>query len=408
VARRLSRQPLGVIIEIVVGRLKYSITEIIRMNLKLPHYRLFIIGAGFSKPAGYPIGTELLSQVREYVRLKFRHYGWEGPLEQEIQEWCNLYPDTPLSLESVIAYSHRKHFLGLIGSEERFSHGSFTVVAVRQAIQDILTSYSHATIPPLYIEFVKRLTPYDTVFTFNYDTLLEDSLELIGKPFSLTPEWWLIEDDEKEYVSRFVDIIKLHGSIDWYDKNYHEETLGYAAQFGITSPDRDPIFGDGNTIAYESLARGELKDGMGENLCSRIFRIPHHRNHVSTLVGAYNVVPFLLPPAFDKILGHDPIRDLWKNMHRTLDSYSDIIVIGYSMPVYDSYAYEALGQLIFNYQKGGKTTYWEQRRAPVQIITYSPSKKKVLNNLPFLKPKLTKIWRQGFSLESLNWIDWGN
>jgi hypothetical protein len=120
------------------------------------------------------------------------------------------------------------------------------------------------------------------------------------------------------------------------------------------------------------------------------------------------VVPFLLPPAYDKLLGSDPIRDLWQNMHQTQDSYSAIVVIGYSMPSYDGYAYEALGHLLINYQAGGPKTFWKQRRVPVQIITCASSKAEIYEAIPFLIPEKTKIWTEGFSTECLKWIDWGD
>ncbi len=375
-------------------------------------YRLFIVGAGFSKPAGLPLGAELLEQVRERLQIKFQSYGWDGPFEKEIEEWRKLYPRRHLTLESVLAYSHRKHFLQLIGSDEYFSHGSRTIVAVRQAIQEILTTCTPIPSPSLYIEFVNRLTAYDTILTFNYDTLLEDALDKIGKPYSLTPEWWLAEHSQqlaqKEFLKRYVEVVKLHGSIDWYDKNYHDEARRYHGEFGHDVPDNDPIFGSTPSIPFESLARGEVESDHGENLLARVFRVPNHRGYFPFTDKSYTVVPFLLPPAYDKILGHDPIRDLWRNMHRTLDAYSAIIVIGYSMPPYDGYAYEALGYLIASYQAGGAKTSFGDRRVPIQIITMAPSEKNVLRSIPFLKRKQTRVWHQGFNSPSLDWVDWGD
>ena len=124
-------------------------------------------------------------------------------------------------------------------------------------------------------------------------------------------------------------------------------------------------------------------------------------------LGSY-VVPFVLPLAHDKLLGHDAILDLWENLHRTMDSFSAIIVIGYSMPSYDSYAYEALGRLFVDYQQGGDTTCWEQRRVPIQLITKADSEQSALMDVPFLDPHKTRVWQKGFSDESLKWIDWGD
>ena len=176
---------------------------LIRVDIKLPRHRLFILGAGFSKPAGFPLGSELLDEVRLRVRKVYRRSGWDGALEKEIGEWQQLYPQNTLNLESVLAYSHRKHFLRVIGSDEYFDHGSRSIVEVRQAIQAILTERLPQRTPLLYREFASQLTPYDVVLTFNYDTLLEQSLEEISKPYSLTPEWWLDDNNggsESQYV----------------------------------------------------------------------------------------------------------------------------------------------------------------------------------------------------------------
>ena len=120
------------------------------------------------------------------------------------------------------------------------------------------------------------------------------------------------------------------------------------------------------------------------------------------------IVPFILPPAYDKLLGYDPIRDLWENLHRTKDAFSSIVMIGCSMPSYDSYAYETLGRLFVKYQQGGDTTFWEHRRVPIQLITLADSKRQALEYFPFLDPAKTRVWRKGFSPKSLDWIDWGD
>ena len=120
------------------------------------------------------------------------------------------------------------------------------------------------------------------------------------------------------------------------------------------------------------------------------------------------MVPFILPPAYDKLLGNEPILDLWENLHRTQDIFSSIVMIGYSMPPYDSYAYETLGRLLVAYQQGGDMTGWKHRRAPIQLVTLADSRQQALGFLPFLDPGKTSVWNQGFSLDTLDWIDWGN
>ena len=375
--------------------------------MNLPTCRLFVLGAGFSAPADLPLGNCLLERVRQDVHDSFRHVGWDGPLEQEIEEWSSLYPNARIDLERVLAYSHRKHYLRLLGSDEYFEHGSRSIVAARPAIQRILIQATPNAVPSLYRDFALRLRPHDVVLTFNYDTLLERALDDIGKPYSLTPEWWL-ESDRGESEPKFVDLLKLHGSIDWYDRYYLDAAMRWYAEQGYDVPNRDPIFGPAPSVRSEPLARGRT-EVFGSNLLPRVFRVPNHEKHfpMEDRTGSH-IVPFILPPAYDKLLGHDPIRDLWENLHRTQDAYSSIVMIGYSMPSYDSYAYETLGRLFVEYQQGGDTTGWDHRRVPIQLVTLAASRNQALECFPFLDPAKTRVWSEGFSSDCLDWIDWGD
>lgn len=377
--------------------------------MNIPTSRLFILGAGFSRPAGYPLGPELLDQVRQLVKQHFQSAGgWDGAFEEEIEEWQELYPGRELTLESVLAYSHRKHFLRLIGSDEYFSHGSRTIVAVRHYVQFVLNSLLSEDIPPFYLDFARRLTPYDTVLTFNYDTLLERTLDEIGKPYTLTPEWWLDDASQPPSEARYVNVIKLHGSIDWYDREPYVDERRYFDAQGHNVPDRNPLFGPAPSVHAESLARGAVRSNFGKRLLNRVFRVPDHHRHFP-IAAPWELPPFLLPPAHDKLLAHDPIRDLWENMHRGGDAYSVITAIGYSFPSYDGYAYEALGRKIINYQRHGvDNTYFGHRRVPIQIITKVAAVSDVHASLPFLKLDTTRIWNEGFSADSLSWLDWGD
>ena len=372
--------------------------------MNLSFHRLFILGAGFSAPAGLPLGKGLFERVREDVRGYFSGSGWEGSLEQEIREWTSLYPGQSIDLERVLAYSHRKHYLRLLGSDEYFAHGSRSIVAVRTEIQRILIQATPSDTPTLYRDFVKQLCPNDVVLTFNYDTLLEQALDDIGMPYTLTPEWWL-KTDPHESGPKYVDLLKLHGSIDWYDRYYHDDAMRWHREEGHDVRDQDPIFGPTPSVPSEPLSLGPT-EVFGSHIVPRIFRVPNHTEHFPIDDRSWSVVPFILPPAYDKLLGYDAILDLWENLHR--NAFSSIIVIGYSMPSYDSYAYEALGRLLIGYQQGGDTTYFGHRRVPVQVITLADSKQDALKSIPFLNPVKTYVWSQGFSTDSLNWVDWGD
>ena len=354
-----------------------------------------------------PLGNGLLERVRQHVRDSFRRAGWAGTLERETEEWISLYPSASIDLERVFAYSHRKHHLRLLGSDEHFEHGSQTIVAARRAIQRILIEATPIPVPSLYRDFARRLRLHDVVLTFNYDTPLEKALDGIGKPYSLTPEWWL-KAGQGEGAPKFVDLLKLHGSIDWYDRSFLDAATSSHAEEGHDVPNRDPVFGPAPSVVPEPLARGPT-ELFGSSILQRVFRAPDLERHfpLKERVGAH-VVPFILPSAYDKLLGHDPILDLWQNLHRTQDRYSSIVMIGYSMPRHDSYAYETLGRLLVRYQQGGDRTNWEQRRAPVQLKTLADSRQQAIDSYPFQDPARTRVWGEGFSEDCLGWIDWGD
>ena len=370
-------------------------------------YRLFILGAGFSKPAGLPLSIELLEYIRRNVKYCHQSYGWDGPLEEEIREWKNLYPDEEENLEQVLAYSHRKHYLRLDGPERYFSDGSRTIVAMRENVQNILMSHTPEITPSLYLKFSGRLIPLDTILTFNYDTLLEQSLDDLNKPYSHTPEWWLKREELGEPLTwRYVDILKLHGSIDWYDKKYYDETRAWLRKNGGGVPDECPLFGPNPTVPISSLSRGRTDEIYGQNILSRVYRVPDHKKYYPVYKNMRSrVVPFILPLSYDKLFGHEPVLDFWENLHRIQHDFSSISIIGYSMPKHDSYAYEALGHICVEYQKREQNK-WERTRIPIQVITLADSDTKALENFPFLNPTKTRVWSKGFSEESLKWLDW--
>ena len=280
-----------------------------------------MFGAGF----GVPVGTVLSSK-----RSK------SGP---------HCTRARAIDLERVLGYSHRKHYLRVLGSDEYFAHGSRSIVAARQAIQQILIRATPNDTPSLYRNFALRLCPNDVVLTFNYDTLLEQALEDIDKPYTLTPEWWL-ETGPDSVEPQFVDLLKLHGSIDWYARHYLDSAMRWHAEQGHDVLNRDPIFGPAPTVPSEPLSRGRT-EVFGRHILPRVFRVPEHARHfpIEEKVGSH-IVPFILPPAYDKLFGYDPILDLWENLHRTQDLFSSMVMIGYSMPPYDSYAYEDVGSSV--------------------------------------------------------------
>ena len=368
-----------------------------------PPFRLIILGAGFSHPAGLPLGDKLLKLTRKRISLHSR------ALEDEIEHWHQIYPEEEVSLERVLAYSHRKHYLGLRGANEWHSHGSLAIVQARRAIQEVLTEAMPERVPDVYLDFASRLTSHDTIITFNYDTLLEKALDAIGKPYSLAPEWWLSEPLTKEGL-RCVNLLKVHGSIDWYDRKPYDDYMSGQGQYYDTMlQPQDPIFGPKPRVRAESLSRGRTDEGMGKRVIPRVVRVSDYREllYVRDELNSGFVVPFMLPLAHDKILGHEPVLDFWWSLQRVVaHETSGITMIGYSMPKHDQYAYEAISTIFMEYQKlyDTKATFmFEHTRKPIQIINKAEGVQEIMEGLPFMDPGKSRVWHGGFSPQSVRW-----
>jgi hypothetical protein len=61
-------------------------------------------------------------------------------------------------------------------------------------------------VPELYKLFASKLNPLDWIITFNYDTLLEQALDLIGTPYRLFPRRYT------EIVNNTMGIVESRGS----------------------------------------------------------------------------------------------------------------------------------------------------------------------------------------------------
>lgn len=194
-----------------------------------PKCSLYILGAGFSRAAGLPLGTELWSELlRRGLSMRGRASKFRHDLEHYIRyrRDCDgqaLTPET-VNFEDFLGFLDIEHHLGLPGSDTWSADGNESQIVTKMLIGQILTERTPKVpdIPELYISFANTLRPYDTIITFNYDILLERALEAARIPYRLFPERF-------ESVSEFsatlgsneqteIVILKLHGSVDWFDK----------------------------------------------------------------------------------------------------------------------------------------------------------------------------------------------
>jgi hypothetical protein len=171
--------------------------------------RVFILGAGFSAAAGVPLTDKLLPEALQIFSKECP--GIYSRLENYAMESIGQEAGT-LDIQN-LNFSELCTFLEFIelreyGGGERWNqNGSREKLALRYYLAKTIVSRTPRpdAIPTLYLEFAAQLQPRDFVISFNWDGLLEASLQAIGKQYTYD------RSDENA-----ITISKLHGSVNWH------------------------------------------------------------------------------------------------------------------------------------------------------------------------------------------------
>ena len=148
----------------------------------------FVLGAGFSKPAGLPLGLELWPEIRARARgLEGRAGHFESDLKKyvEFRRACdNIDLDVEdVDFEEFMAFLDLEHFLGLRGSDTWSDDGNESQVVVKTLIAQILTERTPAKdqLPQIYYDFATALEPTDYVLTFNSTSFLSEHKKSVSR-----------------------------------------------------------------------------------------------------------------------------------------------------------------------------------------------------------------------------------
>ena len=171
--------------------------------------RVFILGAGFSVAAGVPLTNELLREALH--RLSIECPGIYRRVENYAME--SIAQETGNLDVQRLSFSELCTFLEFIelreyGGGERWNeNGSREKLALRYFLAKTIVARTPRPneVPILYRDFANQLQPRDFVISFNWDGLLEASLQAVGKPYTYD------RSDENA-----ITISKLHGSVNWH------------------------------------------------------------------------------------------------------------------------------------------------------------------------------------------------
>ncbi len=251
--------------------------------------RVFFLGAGFSKHAGFPLGSELLNFVRqklsssvmlldkkEYLPIlervieiynsSDRGY-FANNLELLLTSFSLSYNDKnfidkfrPIYEEFISKGNHRYYFpQHIIGRITYGVRSAFLGYHIKISDYGKSPPISDRNIALVYDKFFNMLEEGDTIITLNYDILCEQALWVKNKWTFLDgygfikPKRSLIDKDKIHLYTKpeksIVKIYKLHGSINWAG-DYEQgriiltDLLGFLKGFNGKNTESDKLSAD--------------------------------------------------------------------------------------------------------------------------------------------------------------------
>lgn len=384
------------------------------MRRDLGQYRILVLGAGFSKPAGLPLGSELWQEVVRRARsLTGRAEQFSDDLQTYIEyrracDGVSLKQDE-VDFEEFLAFLDVEHHLKLRGSDTWSRDGNEAQVVVKTLIGQILAERTPEAgeIPQLYLEFAERLQPNDHVLTFNYDVLLERALEAVGKPFRLFPSRFVdvkelgatVDSSREEVV-----LLKVHGSIDWFDRtDYSERERCWPRNADLSKPPH-VIFADPCEFGVTQLLEGPRfqRDPLREMYRVREIRRLYQRGIL------FHCTPWLLNPSAAKMLYAGTVREFWYGMGGAGLWNGGLAIIGFSLPAHDDYIRQVLYRIVTNYQEASRYEELSGRREKPLVLIDAPStkddEKALRRRYSFVDWNKAVASMKGFTQESLELI----
>lgn len=301
------------------------------MNTK----RVFILGAGFSKMAGMPLATDLTNHLGD----KFREddledaLEWLGNLQQRI-EWLGNGKSKGINIEEVFELAQfdielwkMRQQLCQLGRNygDTSWQNAEGIEAWLRYMEDDLRDIIWEEQKKAKLDQIKRFSTHlnsdDIVLTFNYDTLLEKSLEQQNK------KWYYGFEQEKDTG---IKILKMHGSINWITaRRDQENNFGYRLLFKKTDLN---VENHGAEAPDEAEHRSVLLRVPDESIAGRVEnRILQSgsKQYEIAIAGLGRYKPL------SKLVGSG---EIWNNALRAMHNCEQIYIIGFSLSPFDTMA----------------------------------------------------------------------
>ncbi len=353
--------------------------------------RVFILGAGFSKPAEMPLATELLplltqkldlDEMRQWLEWLCERLAWlsgndqrAGSITQNIEQ---VFHNAHFDIE---VHRLRQH-LSPVGPHDGPGTPSNAAASIsawlsylEEALCDvILEKDDQADLAPI-IRWAGTIDSSDTVMTFNYDTLVERALSGVGKTWN--------HGTGREGDSG-ITVCKMHGSIDWIVANRSDPLSKLDLLFDKPNANRT----EQNTghieedfLLWRCQTREQLQNWMSDRDLQWIPRDASPPTVGIAGLGAYKQLHRI--PGLGRV---------WTSGMQALSAADVCVVVGFSMSDFD-----AMAQMLF--AEVARKRRDESRPLPVIVIDPSANDES--------KVRFRRVFRHVDFVKSLHEvIDW--
>ncbi|MFO2545684.1 SIR2 family protein [Legionella pneumophila serogroup 1] len=329
----------------------------------------------------------------------------------EYQDYSNKKINE-INIEEFIEYIDYQSFLNFYGTLNYPSkQGNDIQKVIRVLIATVLLKKQEQALNTnLYNSFAETLTNNDIVITLNYDTLIEYFLQKNGKKFRLLPPW-IYKDKLNFEPYDGVTLLKVHGSINWFNLNeYYEKQRTdnlnnphslLPADFifnnhGNDKPKLNPIV----PMNIQPTIETNLKylywvSDQDLNKFIKVYNNPLGRTDNNEAPAITH--PILLSPSYSKLLYSDSIKDLFYGAGFYGCDNDQIIIIGCSLVDYDKYIRQWVFDIVRQYRGMNHTK-------EISVINYASrqiQKIDIQKTYSYLGTDKIKFIFDGFSEKSL-------
>jgi SIR2-like domain len=268
-------------------------------------FETYFLGAGFSRAVGLPNTAELLHEVHSLAQ-------WHGlKIDTELHDaYRYFYPEEATSFvpEAVDFFAVLRANSDVArGMPGAFEHPNL-LGELRLAIARILCEgMRDCAIPEEGWSGVEGIVkPGHVIITSNWDVFVEHYAATRGIPLRLGGQ-----PDESH-----VTLIKLHGSIDWTQRQH-----------------RSPGWPDADFAALRELQNlsGRRRITLSKEKILRI-RAVENMNRSWQMIKARTREPMMITMSFGKTVEMEPIRTMWRDAYFALSATKHLRIIGYSLP----------------------------------------------------------------------------